>query len=145
MGIVAASAHHIGNTKSATNPNTAKVSQKIFRSTASSLSELSPIAFCHVTEQAESCLQFERSPFAGAVGLLRRVPTTVKIRERRISKVGTTRMLFLGPVAPRILHFGLVPYGNGTCYRSAAFNPLPPFTKYIRGFTTISEAAQSSP
>src|SRR5271154_2409683 len=34
MGIVAPSAHHSGSTKSATKPNSAKMSQKIFRSTA---------------------------------------------------------------------------------------------------------------
>jgi hypothetical protein len=33
MGIVAPSAHHSGSTKSATKPNSAKVTQKIFRST----------------------------------------------------------------------------------------------------------------
>ena len=32
MGMVAASAHHIGRTKSAARPNTAKISQNIFRS-----------------------------------------------------------------------------------------------------------------
>jgi hypothetical protein len=34
MGMVAPSAHHSGSTKSATKPNSVKVIQKIFRSTA---------------------------------------------------------------------------------------------------------------